>query len=167
MTHAAGISSTGDPLLDARLPFDEPYRIPESTARLVGEARERGGRVIAIGTTVVRALEHAAEIDGVLRAGKGLANRRIGRDTTLQIVDAIVSGTHEPGTSHHELLRAFVANEVLENMNAELEEQRYRTHEFGDSIFVERMNLKGASVSPRNQKGEPPTRLFPPLVPTP
>jgi S-adenosylmethionine:tRNA ribosyltransferase-isomerase len=167
VTHAAGISSTGDPVLDARLPFDEPYRIPESTARLVRETRERGGRVIAIGTTVVRALEHAAEIDGVLRAGKGLATRKIGRETALQIVDAIVSGTHEPGTSHHELLRAFVANKVLEDMNAELEEQRYRTHEFGDSIFVERMNLKGASVGPRNQKGEPPTRLFPPLVPEP
>jgi len=148
LTHAAGISSTGDPELDARLPFDEPYRIPESTARTVREARERGGRVIAIGTTVVRALEHAVQIDGVVRAGDGLANQKIGREARLRIVDAIVSGTHEPGTSHYELLRAFVSNEVLEGMNAELEGHGYRTHEFGDSIFVERMNLSGASVIP-------------------
>ncbi len=146
VTHAAGISSTGDPELDARLPFDEPYRIPESTIRLVREARERNGRVIAIGTTVVRALEHAAEIDGVLRAGEGLATQRITRETTLRTVDAIVSGTHEPWTSHHELLRAFVTNAVLEDMNTKLEEHSYRTHEFGDSIFVERMDFRGTST---------------------
>ncbi|HVH88137.1 MAG TPA: S-adenosylmethionine:tRNA ribosyltransferase-isomerase [Terriglobales bacterium] len=139
VTHAAGVSSTGDPALDARLPFDEPYRIPESTVRLVQEARTRGGRVIAIGTTVVRALEHAVSIDSKLRAGQGLATQKIGRETKLRIVDAIVSGTHEPGTSHYELLRAFVTNDVLEKMNAELEEHGYRTHEFGDSIFLERM----------------------------
>jgi len=162
VTHAAGISSTGDPELDARLPFDEPYRIPESTARLVREARERDGRVIAIGTTVVRALEHAAETNGVLRAGEDLATQRIGRETRLRIVDAIVSGTHEPGTSHYELLRAFVTNEGLEHMNAELEEHGYRTHEFGDSIFVERMNVTAASVSPRNQNGEPLAGAFSP-----
>jgi S-adenosylmethionine:tRNA ribosyltransferase-isomerase len=153
VTHAAGISSTGDPELDARLPFDEPYRIPESTARLIREARERDGRVIAIGTTVVRALEHAAETNGVLQSGEGLATQKIGRKTTLRIVDAIVSGTHEPGTSHYELLRAFVNNEALEHMNAELEEHSYRTHEFGDSIFVQRMNLTAAIVSPRDQNG--------------
>ena len=140
VTHAAGISSTGDLELDARLPFDEPYRIPEVTAGLVREARECGGRVIAIGTTVVRALEHAATIKGGLRAGEGLATQRIGRGTKLRIVDAIVSGTHEPGTSHYELLRAVLTNKVLENMTAELEEHKYRTHEFGDSIFVESMN---------------------------
>ena len=53
-------------------------------------------------------------------------------------------------------LRAFVANKVLEDMNAELEEQRYRTHEFGDSIFVERMNLKGASVGPEIRRASRP-----------
>ena len=159
VTHAAGISSTGDPELDARLPFDEPYRIPESTARLVQKARERGGRVIAIGTTAVRTLEHAAGIDGVLRVGEGLATQRIGRETTLRIVDAIISGTHQPGSSHYELLHAFVTNDVLEDMNAELEEHGYRTHEFGDSIFVERMNLEGAGVITGNQRNEPTARM--------
>ncbi len=59
ITHAAGISSTGDPELDKRLPFDEPYDIPEVTARAISATRSTGGRIVAVGTTVVRALEHA------------------------------------------------------------------------------------------------------------
>ena len=64
ITHAAGISSTGDDELDKRLPFDEPYEIPPSTARAIARTRGSGGRIVAIGTTVVRALEHAAMRDG-------------------------------------------------------------------------------------------------------
>lgn len=146
LTHAAGISSTGDAELDARLPFDEPYRIPKSTASLVREARRYGGRIIAIGTTVVRALEHVAASDGSVRAGEGVATQRIGRGTMLRVVDAIVSGTHEPGTSHYELLRAFVNDAVLAKMSEQLEEYRYRTHEFGDSIFIERQVSPASTI---------------------
>jgi S-adenosylmethionine:tRNA ribosyltransferase-isomerase len=64
ITLAAGISSTGDPALDAHLPFDEPYRIPATTASAIRRTRTRGGRVVAIGTTVVRALEHSAGRSG-------------------------------------------------------------------------------------------------------
>ena len=64
LTHAAGISSTGDPALDARLPFDEPYRIPSRPPPPSAMAKLSGGRVIAIGTTVVRALESAADAGG-------------------------------------------------------------------------------------------------------
>ncbi len=97
ITHAAGLSSTGDPALDRRLPLDEPYRIPIRTAEAIRQAHARGGRVIAIGTTVVRGLESAARDDGSVRAGDGLATLRIGPDTRLRVVDAILSGTHEPG----------------------------------------------------------------------
>src|SRR4029450_3463188 len=76
LTHAAGLSSTGDESLDARLPFDAPYVIPETTATAISHAHARGGRVVAIGTTVVRALEHAALPDGLVRAGPGLATSR-------------------------------------------------------------------------------------------
>jgi S-adenosylmethionine:tRNA ribosyltransferase-isomerase len=138
ITHAAGISSTGDDTLDRRLPFDEPYRIPATTARAIRHAKNRGGRIVAIGTTVVRALEHAALIDGTVRAGAGIATQRIGPDTALRVVDAIVSGTHEPGTSHYELLRAFVDDATLLRAATELDARDYQTHEFGDSIFVER-----------------------------
>src|ERR1700729_543454 len=101
LTHAAGISSTGDDELDRRLPFDEPYRIPPSAAAAIARARSRGGRVVAIGTTVVRALEQAATGDHVVTAGAALATERIGGPTILQVVDAVLSGIHEPGTSHY------------------------------------------------------------------
>ena len=91
LTHAAGISSTGDAALDARLPFDEPYRIPGRTAVAIAEAKARFGRVIAIGTTVVRVLESAAGADGSVRAGDGVARGRIEGGTPLAVVDAILT----------------------------------------------------------------------------
>lgn len=138
LTHAAGISSTGDPELDRRLPFDEPYRIPRATASAIHNVRARGGRIVAIGTTVVRALEHAAASNGRVRAGEGLATQRIGPASRLRIVDAILTGTHEPGTSHYELLQAFTDRATLVRISRELEMHDYRTHEFGDSLLLER-----------------------------
>ena len=136
ITHAAGISSTGDEDLDRLLPFDEPYRIPLTTVKAVELTRQRGGRVIAVGTSVVRALEDAATEAGHLRSGEGLAKGRIGPATRLQVVDAILSGTHEPGTSHYELLRAFLEDSTLERTTRELDARGYRTHEFGDSVLI-------------------------------
>lgn len=138
ITHAAGISSTGEPELDARLPFDEPYRIPASTATAIAHAREDGRRLLAIGTTVVRALEHAGASDGIVRAGEGLATQKIGPFSRIGIVDGILTGTHEPGTSHYELLRAFADERTLSRMDQELTAHGYRTHEFGDSVFLAR-----------------------------
>jgi S-adenosylmethionine:tRNA ribosyltransferase-isomerase len=136
LTHAAGISSTGDVELDALLPFDEPYRIPQSTARIIARAQ---GRIIAIGTSVVRVLEHSAMMfDGIVPAGERVATLRIGPSTSLRIVDAILTGTHERGASHYELLRAFVDDATLARTGHELDEHGYRTHEFGDSVFLER-----------------------------
>ncbi|HKB04669.1 MAG TPA: S-adenosylmethionine:tRNA ribosyltransferase-isomerase [Gemmataceae bacterium] len=138
LTHAAGISSTGDEELDRRLPLDEPYRIPSATEVAIRKARALNTRVIAIGTTVVRALEHAAARDGRVRAGEGLATQRISPTTQLRVVDAILSGTHEPGTSHYELLRAFTDDKTLRRANDQLDAHGYRTHEFGDSVLIER-----------------------------
>jgi S-adenosylmethionine:tRNA ribosyltransferase-isomerase len=137
ITHAAGISSTGDPALDALLPFDEPYRIPARTAEAIRQARELGTRVIAIGTTVVRALEHAAEIAPAVQAGEAVASQRMDASSRLRIVSAILSGTHEPGTSHYDMLRAFVDDATLRRISRALDEHGYRTHEFGDSVFLE------------------------------
>ena len=130
----AGISSSGDDELDRRLPFDEPYRIPAGTAHAIG----RAGRVIAVGTTVVRALESAAKAAGDVPPGDGLATLRIGPTTRLRVVDAMLSGAHEPGTSHYELLRAFTDDRTLARATADLEANGYRTHEFGDSVLIER-----------------------------
>src|SRR5262249_36559698 len=141
LTHAAGLSSTGDPALDARLPLDEPYVIPAATVSAIRRARVERARVIAVGTTVVRALEQAASGEGGRCAGGGLATGRIGPDSPLRIVDAILSGTHETGTSHFELLRAFAPDGVLQTADRALNAMDYRTHEFGDSIFVEKCRL--------------------------
>jgi S-adenosylmethionine:tRNA ribosyltransferase-isomerase len=144
LTLAAGLSSTGDRALDARLPLDEPYRIPASTASALRRAKVLGGRVIAIGTTVVRALEHAGGRDGVVHAGDGVADQRIGAPTQLRIVDAILSGTHEPDTSHYQVLRAFADGAVLSRASAVLEACGYRSHEFGDSMLVENRAAVGS-----------------------
>jgi S-adenosylmethionine:tRNA ribosyltransferase-isomerase len=146
ITHAAGISSTGDDELDKRLPLAEPYWIPETTAIAIASARARGARIVAIGTTVVRALEHAAQRDGVVRAGESIATERIDSATHLSVVDAILTGTHEAGTSHHDLLTAFVTPAVLAHIDRELDTHEYRTHEFGDSVFIEK-SARGASTA--------------------
>jgi S-adenosylmethionine:tRNA ribosyltransferase-isomerase len=133
VTHAAGLSSTGDASLDARLPLPEPYHIPRSTAHAIRRAR----RVIAVGTTVTRALEHAGSRD-LVHAGAGIADERIGPGVALKVVDAILSGTHEPGTSHYELLRAFIDDRALARADTILANEGFRTHEFGDSVLIER-----------------------------
>ena len=158
LTHAAGLSSTGDAALDARLPFDEPYHLPQATVDAIAVTRRRGGRVIALGTTVTRALEHAAS-QRPLHAGDGLADQKLGADSVLRIVDAIVSGTHEPGTSHYELLRAFASDAVLARADAALLANGYRTHEFGDSVLIERGIARRGLSKPgrrrrRDQRGE-------------
>ena len=136
LTHAAGISSTGDARLDAMLPLAEAYEIPARTATAIDAVRQRDGRIIAVGTTVVRALEDAAASDGRVRVGCAVATLRIGRLTRLRVVDALVTGHHEPGTSHYELLRAFQDDSILRRAIAEAERHAYRTHEFGDSLFI-------------------------------
>jgi S-adenosylmethionine:tRNA ribosyltransferase-isomerase len=138
ITLAAGISSTGDPELDRRLPLDEPYRIPETTASAISQVSAKGGRIVAVGTTVVRALEHAAARSGVVRAGEGVANQRVGQASKPRIVDVILSGTHEADSSHYQMLRAFLDDAILADASVQLEALSYRTHEFGDSVLIER-----------------------------
>ena len=159
ITHAAGISSTGSAELDLRLPFDEPYHIPETTILALRRARANRGRIVAVGTTVVRALEHAGR-RGYIRPGESLATQRIGSGTRLRVVDAILTGTHEPGSSHYELLRAFADDATLRRVNIELESGGYRTHEFGDSLLIERM-AKAATKAHREARA---TRLWRGLV---
>jgi S-adenosylmethionine:tRNA ribosyltransferase-isomerase len=142
ITHAAGISSTGDAELDRLLPFDEPYRIPPATEKILRRASRERRRVIAIGTTVVRALEHSAARFGTVLAGDGVANQRIGAQARLRVVDGILSGTHEPGTSHYELLRAFADDSTLRRADRELDTGGFRTHEFGDSVLIFAANAR-------------------------
>jgi len=158
LTHAAGLSSTGDAALDARLPLPEPYHLPARTVAAIAQARSRGSRVVAVGTTVTRALEDSAARHGTPRAGMALAELRLGRHTPLRVVDVLLSGTHEPGTSHYELLHAFAPKPSLQRMSRALEAWGYRTHEYGDSVWLERARTTGSAQSPPDRpKGtEPP-----------
>jgi hypothetical protein len=78
--------------------------------------------------------EHAAALDPVVPAGEGVASQRIDGSSRLELVNALLSGTHEPGTSHYDMLGAFVDEITLTESTARLDEHGYRTHEFGDSI---------------------------------
>ncbi len=140
LTHAAGLSSTGDPALDLKLPFDEPFSIPERTAAAVNRAKARGRRIVAIGTTVVRALEAARSTDETISAGNGTARGRIGPSTELRVVDALLTGMHQPGESHYQLLGAFAGPRMLARITHNAEACGYRTHEFGDSMLIERQS---------------------------
>jgi len=159
LTHAAGLSSTGDYALDARLPLPEAYAIPAATARAIAAARCAGGRIVAIGTTVVRALEAAASRDGIVRTGTGLADVYVDAAFRLRVVDVLLTGTHEVGTSHHALLRAFVGADTLERIDDSLERGQFRTHEFGDSVFVERTHDRRFATRGRRFERERVSRL--------
>lgn len=137
LTHAAGISSTGDAALDALLPLPERFEIPEETVQAVREAREGGHRVIAVGTSVARALEGCAALHhGALEAGRDVTTLRIDRHFHPQIADGILTGMHEPSESHFDLLEAFASPALLARAHAHAEAQGYLGHEFGDSSLI-------------------------------
>src|SRR5262249_52962794 len=108
LTHAAGISSTGDAQLDRLLPLPERYERPAQTVERVTQTRARGGRVIAVGTSVVRALEGCVAERGGLIAGPGVTAHRLELGSPLRVVDGLLTGMHEPTASHYALLQAFV-----------------------------------------------------------
>ncbi|MCB9759400.1 MAG: S-adenosylmethionine:tRNA ribosyltransferase-isomerase [Alphaproteobacteria bacterium] len=137
LTHAAGLSATGDPALDAQLPLPERYEIPAETVDALDRARARGGRIVAVGTSVVRALESAAATHGGWpQAGAGVAELIIRPPFALQVVDGLLSGMHEVGESHHALLAAVAPAPLLNAANADATAAGLLAHEFGDSTLV-------------------------------
>ena len=138
VTHAAGLSATGDPAIDARLPFPERFEVPEATARAVLRAKARGARVIAVGTSVTRALESAAARSGAgrLHAASGTTELLLGPTTRLAVVDALLTGVHESDTTHFQLLGAFADHAVLEAALATAEQAGSLGHELGDTWLV-------------------------------
>jgi len=133
ITHAAGLSATGDPALDAALPLPERYEVTQATVTAIEQGRARRGRVVAVGTSVVRALEGAVQNGGgVLRAGEGVTELRLGPAAALHVVDGLLTGVHEPGSSHYELARAFAPAALLDSAHRFAEQNGYLGHEFGD-----------------------------------
>jgi S-adenosylmethionine:tRNA ribosyltransferase-isomerase len=136
LTHAAGLSATGDAALDHALPLPERYEIPQATADAVEQAWRERRRVLAVGTTVVRALESSVREHGRVRAGQGLARLVVTRDTPLLRANGILSGAHAPEESHYRLLSAFADPETLARATAHSEAHGYRLHEQGDAWLV-------------------------------
>lgn len=97
LVHGAGLSSTGDPALDARFPLDEYFALGEETLDLVMQTKLRGGRIVALGTSVVRALESAfAHPAKPILTGR--TTLRLGAESPLAVVDSLITGMHERGT---------------------------------------------------------------------
>ncbi len=136
VTHAAGLSSTGSATLDARLPLPERYEISDDAALSVARARSQGGRVIAAGTSVVRALEGHADVQGELRAGAGETALRLDPRYEPRVVSGLLTGLHDPGTSHFDLLEAFAPRPLLLRATEHAARTGYLQHELGDSCLI-------------------------------
>jgi S-adenosylmethionine:tRNA ribosyltransferase-isomerase len=114
-------------------PYPEPYDVPPATARLVNHVRASGGRVIAAGTTVVRALETAAaRPDGKVSAAAGWTSHVVTPETGARAVDGLLTGLHEPRSSHLRMLAAFAGEDLLSRCYAAAIGSGYLWHEFGD-----------------------------------
>jgi len=117
-------------------PFPEQYQVPAATARLVDATRSAGGRVIAVGTTVVRALETVARPDGTVAPGSGWTGLVIDPARGVRAVDGLITGWHEPQASHLQMLAAIAGGELLERSYDAALERGYLWHEFGDSHLI-------------------------------
>jgi S-adenosylmethionine:tRNA ribosyltransferase-isomerase len=127
ITLHTGVSS----LEGGEAPYPERYEVPGATASLVSSTRARGGRVIAVGTTVVRALESAG---GEARAG--YTDIVITPERGLHAIDGLITGWHEPESSHLMLLEAAAGNDLLDRSYEAAKARAYRWHEFGDSHLI-------------------------------
>jgi S-adenosylmethionine:tRNA ribosyltransferase-isomerase len=117
-------------------PAPEWYRVSASTARRVARTRRDGGRVIAIGTTAVRALETVADEDGGVHAGEGWTDTIITPARGVRAVDGLLTGWHEPGASHLAMLEAVAGRELLVSSYQAALDAGYLWHEFGDSHLI-------------------------------
>ena len=113
-------------------PHEEAYEVPVRTAGEVRRAKERGGRVIAVGTTVVRALESSVDRAGRAIASRGWTDLVITPDRGLRVVDGLLTGLHEPKATHLAMLEALAGRAHVEKAYAAALEEKYLWHEFGD-----------------------------------
>jgi S-adenosylmethionine:tRNA ribosyltransferase-isomerase len=132
ITLHTGVSS----LEEGEPPLPEPYSVPATTARLIEQTRRYGGRVVAVGTTVTRALETVARPDGSVLPGAGWTDLVLGPDRRARVVDGLVTGWHAPGASHLLLLEAVAGPVLVAAAYAGALAERYRWHEFGDSCLL-------------------------------
>lgn len=121
---------------EGEVPDAERYRVPELTAALVNLAHAHGDRVIAVGTTSARALESVTDTRGVVHPGAGVTDLVITPKRGVRAIDGIVSGWHDAGASHLELLEAVAGTQLLERCYGEAHRHDYLWHEFGDALLL-------------------------------
>lgn len=132
LTLHAGVSS----LERGEDPYPEWYRLPATTAALVNHTREQGGRVIAVGTTVVRALESTTDDQGICHPGQGWTELVISEGSRVRVVDGLLTGWHEPNSTHLHMLEAIAGRERLVEAYQTALSKGYLWHEFGDSHLI-------------------------------
>jgi S-adenosylmethionine:tRNA ribosyltransferase-isomerase len=132
ITLHAGVSSAeaGEP------PTPELFEVPPVTARLANSTHAAGGRVIAVGTTVTRALESATSPDGMARQAVGWTDLVLGPSHPCRVVDGLITGWHDAGASHLLLLEAVAGPDLVASAYREAVEHGYLWHEFGDSALL-------------------------------
>jgi S-adenosylmethionine:tRNA ribosyltransferase-isomerase len=116
-------------------PTAERFAVPEVTARLVTGTRRAGRRVVAVGTTVTRALETATDDDGRTLPASGWTNLVLGPDRPARAVTGLVTGLHAPEASHLQLLEAVAGHDLVAAAYRAAVAGRYLWHEFGDSML--------------------------------
>ncbi|HEY4937888.1 MAG TPA: S-adenosylmethionine:tRNA ribosyltransferase-isomerase [Actinomycetota bacterium] len=127
-----GVSS----LEGGEAPYPERYRVPGTTAEAVNSVRHGGGRVIAAGTTVVRALATVTDGHGAVHPGHGWTDVIVSPEYPVPSVDGLLTGWHEPESSHLQMLEAFAGPGALAAAYAQALELGYLWHEFGDSHLI-------------------------------
>jgi S-adenosylmethionine:tRNA ribosyltransferase-isomerase len=132
-----GLSSYMDDELDRTHPAsEEEYFVSRVTAEKIDRALKNGGRVIAVGTTVVRALEAVADSVGRVTEAHGYTRLKVDSQHRLKVVDGLLTGLHEPEASHLDLLRAFLSAEQIRVAYREAIARKYLWHEFGDLNLI-------------------------------
>ncbi|MDX3671401.1 S-adenosylmethionine:tRNA ribosyltransferase-isomerase [Streptomyces europaeiscabiei] len=117
-------------------PYPERFAVPEASARLINSAKADGGRVVAVGTTAVRAVESATGSDGVVRAREGWTGLVVTPERGVRGVDGLLTGLHEPEASHLLMLEAVGGRAAIDRAYQEAVGGRYLWHEFGDVHLV-------------------------------
>ena len=117
-------------------PYKEFYRVPQQTAEGVSQARAEGKRVVAVGTTVVRALESVTDIKGNVHAGEGWTCLVVTPQRGLRAVTGLLTGFHEPEATHLAILEALAGRAHIQSAYAEALRQGYLWHEFGDLHLI-------------------------------
>lgn len=117
-------------------PYPEPYAVPEASARLINAARAGGGRIVAVGTTAVRAVESAAGEDGLVRAARGWTDLVVTPERGVRVVDGLLTGLHEPEASHLLMLEAVAGRAAVDRSYEAALAGLYLWHEFGDVHLI-------------------------------